>query len=420
MDHFSAEKPLRLKKMRRLAFGLLLLMAALFVAARLGLKSHPSLEWLQAFSEAAMVGAMADWFAVVALFRHPFGLPIPHTAILQTRKAHIARTLGAFVSGRFLTREVLLERLRGVDIVETVLEWCRREADTLSAQMCRFVPSLLDSVNSAEVTEFIHEKLKRQVEALPLAPFAGRLLKLLTENGKHEVLLDEILRQADRLLLENVPAIQKRIAQNLPLPDWPGVTDLKESIAEYIADRLIAEVQTVLQRAGSDRNHPLRRKFTARVEQLVTDLKESPEYLAKGEALKRDLLSNPALLTYAGTVWTEVRFWIEDQTRHPQSGLQVRLADFLKNLAGSAAVREAAIAGGWNQWMCGVVAEQLERHRARPAEMIEAEVISWDGSKLADTLEAEVGADLQFIRINGTLIGGLVGLVIHALARLLP
>ncbi|NBV85942.1 MAG: DUF445 domain-containing protein [Verrucomicrobia bacterium] len=258
------------------------------------------------------------------------------------------------------------------------------------------------------------------MEALPLAPFAGRLLKLLTENGKHEVLLDEILRQADRLLLENVPAIQKRIAQNLPLPDWPGVTDLKETIAEYIADRLIAEVQTVLQRAGSDRNHPLRRKFTARVEQLVTDLKESPEYLAKGEALKRDLLSNPALRTYAGTVWTEVRCWIEDQTRHPQSGLQVRLADFLKNLAGSASVREAAIAGGWNQWMCGVVAEQLERHRARAAEMIEAEVISWDGSKLADTLEAEVGADLQFIRINGTLIGGLVGLVIHALARLLP
>ncbi len=420
MDNFSPDKLVRLKRMRRSALGLLLLMAALFVAARLGMKSQPSLEWLQAFAEAAMVGAMADWFAVVALFRHPFGLPIPHTAILQARKAHIARTLGAFVSERFLTREVLLQRLQGLDLVGNVFDWGRREAETLSAQICRFVPSLLESVNSAEVTEFIHDKLKRQVEDLPLAPVAGRLLKLLTENGKHEVLLDEILRQSDRLLLENVQAIQKRIADNLPLPDWPGVTDLKESISEYIADKLVSEVQAVLHSASSDRNHPLRRKFTARVEQLVTDLKESPEYLAKGEALKKDFLNNPALRTYAGNVWTEVRTWIEEQTRSPQSGLQVRLTEFLKNIADSAAVRETALAGGWNEWMREVIALQLERHRARAAEMIELEVISWDGDKLASTLETEVGADLQFIRINGTLIGGLVGLAIHALAKLLP
>lgn len=413
----SDSKLRRLTQMRRGALALLLLMGVLFIAARLGVKQVPSLEWLQAFAEAAMVGAMADWFAVVALFRHPFGLPIPHTAILQTRQRHIAETLGGFVVENFLSPPVVHNRLERIDLVGWLLAWIGREAVVISDSLCGLVPRLLDSLNQSDVTEFIHNQLQRHVEALPLAPVTGHLLEALTSGGKHEILLDEVLHQADRLLAENATAIEGRIAANIPLPDIWIATEVKQMVAKYVAEKLIAEVQTVLSAAGKDREHPIRLKFTARVIQLVADLKESPEYFAKGEEFKRELLSNPALRSYATTVWEDSCRWLLEQTSRPGAGLQAKLAAFLKRMAESLLLDAAAVAR-WNIWLREKIGGVVETHRPSVGGMIEDTVNTWDGAELARKLELEVGADLQFIRINGTLIGGLCGLVIHAIGRL--
>jgi uncharacterized membrane-anchored protein YjiN (DUF445 family) len=407
--------------MQRLALGLLCLMGVVFVAARLGASSMPWLHWVGAFAEAAMVGALADWFAVVALFRHPLGLRIPHTAILPTRKAEISKTLGLFVADNFLGRGVVEARLARVDLVALGTGWMRAHAGEVAGVICGWVPRMLAGLKQEEVAGFIHRQLQTHLSALPLAPIAGRVLGMLTSGGKHEVLLDEVLQQADRLLVEHARSVQESIEREVPLPDEVlgiSLKGFKQPVAEWIAEKLISKVQALIRSAGSDREHPVRRRFTARVEQLVADLQGSSEYFHRGEELKRELLSNPALGGYAGRVWEELQRWLLEQAR-PGGAMRCKIEVFVLEAAASFE-KDAPVAGRLNDWLRTALAGLVEKHRYGVGEMIEETVNAWDGEEMSRKLELEVGADLQFIRINGTLIGGLVGLLIHAVARLLP
>ena len=416
----SGLKATRLVRMQRLALGLLGLMCVVFVAARLGARSVPWLHWVEAFAEAAMVGALADWFAVVALFRHPLGLPIPHTAILPTRKAEISKTLGLFVADNFLGRGVVEARLARVDLVALATGWMRANAGEVARVICGWVPRLLDSLKQEEVAGFIHRQLQTHLSALPLAPITGRVLGMLTSGGKHEVLLDEVLQQADRLLVEHAQSVQDSIEREVPLPDdvlGISLKGFKQPVAEWIAEKLISKVQALIRSAGSDREHPVRRRFTVRVEQLVADLQGSPEYFQKGEEIKRELLSNPALAGYAGKVWEEFQRWLLEQAQ-PGGAMRGKIEAFVLEAADSLE-KDAPVAGRLNAWLRTSLAGLVEKHRYGVGEMIEETVNAWDAGEMSRKLELEVGADLQFIRINGTLIGGLVGLLIHAVSQLL-
>ena len=410
-------KQRRLSRIKRVASLLFLLMVALFVVARLGQPAVPALSWLQAFAEAAMVGALADWFAVVALFRHPFGLPIPHTAILPTRKEEIAKTLGEFVVENFLSQEVVRKRLGQMDLVVLALGWVKDAAPKLAENLCQLVPRILQSLDQEEMSGLIQIQLERQIYALPIAPLGGRILEILTAGGKHEVLLDEVLQQAGRLLTEHQEAIQQSIEREVPLPDdvlGISLKGFKAPIAEWIAGKLIGKVQELLRSAGTDREHPVRKRFAARVAQLVADLKASPEYAAKGEELKRELLSNPAVRSYAANIWGEIRLWLE-KAAQPDSGLRARLEMMLFDGVGTIQ-EDPAFVNKLNVWLRGALAGIVEKHRHSFGHMIEERMRAWDGRELSEKLELEVGADLQFIRINGTLIGGLVGVLIHAIS----
>ena len=414
---FVVAKQRRLSRTKAVASALFLLMVALFFVARLGQAAVPALSWLQAFAEAAMVGALADWFAVVALFRHPFGLPIPHTAILPTRKDEIAKTLGTFVVENFLSEEVVRNRLAQMNLVGLGLGWVKSAAPILAENLCRMVPRLVQSLNHEEMSGLIQVQLERQIYALPIAPLGGRILEILTAGGKHEVLLDEVLQQAGRLIAEHQQAIQQSIEREVPLPeDVLGISlkAFKEPIAEWIADKLIVKVQELLRSAGTDREHPVRKRFAARVAQLVAELKTSPEYAAKGEELKRELLSNAGVRSYAANIWGEIRLWLEKAAR-PDSGLQARLEKMLFD--GVATIEEdPAFVDRLNVWLRSALAEIVEKNRHSFGHMIEERMAAWDGREMSEKLELEVGADLQFIRINGTLIGGLVGVLIHAIS----
>jgi len=410
----------RLAKMRLLAGGLLLGMVALFVGAKYGVQQFPFLEWVRAFAEAAMVGALADWFAVVALFRRPLGLPIPHTAILPARKAQIASSLGEFIVENFLNPREVRRRAEGVDFMGFALRWVRQGSPEFALKLSAFVPQLLGLLDHKAVAAFIHSQLLDKLGALPLAPLAGELLELLTSGGKHEVLLDEVLEQCQRLLLEHEEPIRRGIEEEVPLPaEVLGISlkAIRAPIAGYIAGKLMTRVLGVLETALKQRDHALRRRFTERVGQFVRDLKTSPEYLAKGEAIKQGLLSNPALREYAADVWTEIRVRFSGRGEESVQGFGVQVDALIQGCA-KILSEDEGLRSGINRWIRDVVEEFVGTHRHRFGLMIEETINSWDGQALSDKLELEVGADLQFIRMSGTLIGGLVGVGIHALSLL--
>ncbi len=418
-DFESGLKRTRLVAMKRLALGLLVGVGVLFLACRLLIHRVPLLEWPQAFAEAAMIGALADWFAVVALFRRPFGLPIPHTAILLERKAEIARTLGGFVSENFLSCEVVASRLERIDLVGLAVGWIGGQAELIARSLCGSIPQILEVFNERDVSEFIHRQLQLYLGSVPLAPLAGRFLRVLTSGGKHEVLLDEGLKIAARMLDENAEHVCSSVEKHVPLPGDVFGLNLRRPVAEYVSRKMVLALQDFLHSAGQDRMHPVRRRFTERVEQLVSDLENSAEYFSRGEELKGELLGNAALKQYAGRVWTEVKDSILRAASTEGGPMEIKMANFLRNLA-SSLERDPAMVVKLNAWLRGAIAEMAERYRPSFGKLIEETVNGWDAVEMSAKLETEVGADLQFIRINGTLIGGLIGLLIHAVSRMLP
>lgn len=416
-------KQTRLGVMRRRALVLLLLMAALYVGCLAGFSRWPLLAWPRAFAEAAIVGGLADWFAVVALFRHPLGLPLPHTAILQQRKQHIAKAVACFVVENFLSRRVLLQRGGEFDFAAQAFGWARREAGFLAKNLASFLPRLLDSLDKTEVATLLHGQIVRQVANLPLAPFAGRLLGVLTAGGRHEVLLDEGLRMAGQLLAEHRGAIEDAIRREVPLPDYfllPGVLSLeqiKKSIAAWVAQKLVDRVHLLLTEAAESRVHPVRLRFTQRVELLVAELQGSAEYLRKGEELKQELLSSPALLEYVEAAWVELLLYVRGQVALGGGSVEAAIGGTVHSVVEALAV-DPKLGARINGWLKEAACDWVQTHRPQFESAIRETIEGWDAAELSRKLELEVGADLQCVRMNGTLIGGGVGLLLHLCSRL--
>jgi uncharacterized membrane-anchored protein YjiN (DUF445 family) len=413
----------RLRRMRLAATLLLAAMGIVFILCRLAGERWEWLHWPQAFAEAALVGGIADWFAVVAIFRHPLGLKIPHTAVLRARKPQIATAIATFVVDNFLAREVVESRLARVDLARLGGDWMQREAAFFAKCICEAVPRVLASLHSGDMATLIQSRLQTHIDALPLAPLAGRLLGVLTAGGRHEVLLDEALLIAERLLQQHRKALEAGIRNEIPLPDYVllpvlSLEQVKDSIATWVAEKLVTRIQEFLATASRDRAHPVRAEFTARVNRLVVELGESPEYLQKGEELKRELLGNSALREYAEGIWTEIRGALEKAAAAGEGGGLYRavagavgaFAETLREAGGEA----SGLNAGLREWVCNLV----ESHRQTAGAFIEETVAAWDPEEMSRKIEEEVGADLQFVRINGTIIGGLAGLAIHAVGLL--
>ena len=412
----------RLRGMRRLASGLLALMAAAFAAASCLEPRWPALSWLRAFAEAAMVGALADWFAVVALFRHPFGLPIPHTAILRRKKDEVGGALADFVVTNFLTREVIAARLSGLDLAKAVTDWLGRNGAAVAEKGCAFIPRVLDALDDEDVARLIQTQLREHVGSLRAAPALGSLLSVLTADKNHELLIQGMLPVLGRLVEENREQLVSGIESELPIPDRIGTipiptSGLKTQVAKYIADKAVDKVQRVLADAAEDPDHRLRVEFTKRLEAFIADLKTSPEFEAKGEELKAELLANPLAGEYTRQVWAKLKRFMQDDAAKPDSEIRRSLTDLVASLA-AGIDKDEALRAKLNAGLRSGVTEFVASHAPEAGRVIRDTIAGWDGAEMAGKLEAEVGTDLQFIRINGTLIGGLVGLLLHALGVL--
>ncbi len=399
--------------MKRRATGFLIATTVLFVLVTLLTDVTGFWGYVQAMAEASMVGGLADWFAVTALFRHPLGIPIPHTAVIVERKDEFGRTLGEFVQENFLSAGVITERVSNARVVQRAAEWLSNEnnARQLSGHAADLAVGLADLVNDEDVHRLVDEELSAAVDRLPLAALAGRGLEMMTAENRHHELLDAILRGLERFLDESRETLRLRFAQEAPW--W-----LPDAVDDRIFERLFDGVCRLLQDVNRDPDHEVRKQFDAWVTSLIDRLQHSPEMEERVDELKHEVLAHPQLREWSGSLWGEVKEVLRDQAAEPDSELRKRIADGVQAL-GHRLCEDEALRAKAEQMIEDGVAYLAEHFHDELAELISGTVERWDASETAQKLELLLGRDLQWIRINGTVVGGLAGLAIHALAQLL-
>lgn len=403
----------RLRAMQRFATGLLVLVGAVYVVARLYEARHPALGYLRAFCEAAMVGGLADWFAVTALFRHPLGVPLPHTAIIPANKDRIGATLGQFVERNFLSPDVVSAKLAQVDFAQLTARWLSDPARSavVANHVAAFLPRVLDASADESIRQFMHRNLVDALRRLEAAPLAAELLETLTAQNRHQQLVDEIIAQAHRFLVESESDIRERVR------DKTAWLWQKLGVDDAISDRLIHAAEEALADIGNDPQHAWRQRFTELVREYIDGLRNDPAYHAQAERIKNELLDHPVLARYVGGIWDETRERIRRDVESPDSRIRANLQRALVHL-GEGMMQDPAVRAALNDWLRKALADLVDARRHDVAELIAETVRRWDARTLSDRIEHAIGRDLQYIRVNGTLIGGLVGVAIHAVSSL--
>ncbi len=395
------------------ATALLVAATALFFVARWQQQYHGWVGYLRAFAEASMVGALADWFAVSALFRHPLGIPIPHTAIIPHRKDQIGRSLGEFVQTNFLTREVLNERLAGANVGKRLGDWLADERNATKAGegVTDLLRGALEVLDDRDVSSALETLVERRVRATPVAPLVGRAIDLAMEGGHHQRLLDAMMTGLGSFIEENRATFRARLEHESPW--W-----VPESIDDRLFAKIYGAVHGFLADVGADSNHELRVAMDARVATFADRLRTDPVLLAKGEELKLELLAHPDVRAWLASLWGEVKRNTVSALDDPASELRRRLDVSLTSL-GRRLASEPGLQAKVDDWVLRAAGHVVDHYRGEVADLIAGTVAKWDGAATAERLELQVGRDLQFIRINGTIVGGLAGVVIYTVSQLL-
>jgi uncharacterized membrane-anchored protein YjiN (DUF445 family) len=416
-------------RMRLFATVLLLLMAALFLAARHLEPIDPAWGFLRAFTEAAMVGGLADWFAVTALFRRPLGLPIPHTAIIPENKDRIADTMAAFLKSNFLTPQVVARRLKGLNVAHAAGQYLanpRSGEGRLSGGAASLIADVLESLDQEKLGGLVKSALRTRIERLALAPLLGNLLAAMIAEGRHMPLIESLIRRAAEAIEANEDLLRAMIHDKAnTLMRWTGLderlaTGILEGLYKLLAETVVVE------------DHPLRRKIEEGIESLAHALVHDPDMHARVEAMKREVLANPAFAAWLDGLWERGRAQLLRAVRgHGQSGRDQsgkgkssssnpngQIGESLAEL-GRALQQDGRLQVLVNRFSRRTLVGVATRYGENIVRLVSETVRRWDARTVTDRIEGAVGRDLQFIRINGTLVGGLVGVAIHAIDRAL-
>lgn len=394
--------------MRAVALGLLALAAVVYVAT---LDAEGGWAYLHAASEAAMVGAIADWFAVTALFKRPLGLPIPHTAIIPERKNSLARSLEEFVSENFLTEDVIRTRVADARVSARLGEWLSepRHAAWVVDEAATLTRAALARVKDEDVAALIEGELLPRLADEPLSEVAGRLLGDVVAEGAHHGLVDIALSEAHRWLSDNETAVAAALSTRAPwwTPKW---------LDERVMHRLHLEATAWVGDIRADQQHPARAALDQLLARLADDLMNDPETIERAERLKRRVLQQPQVAASATSIWNAVRTALMESLESPDSAVKARARTALVEFGGTLNA-DAELRARIDGFAADAAAFLVERYGAEVTTVITDTIERWDGKEAARRIELHVGRDLQFIRINGTVVGALAGLTIYALTR---
>ena len=403
---------LRLTKL--VAAAALALCVAVFVAAKLLEGRHPWLGFVAAFAEAATIGGLADWYAVVALFRRPLGLPIPHTAIIPENQGRIADNLGRFIEVNFLAPGPVREKLEEVDFSALVADWLadRSRAEGLSRFVARLVPQALAAVGQSGLRDFVAARMLEQLDKVEVAPLAADLLTAFTDDRRHQKLFDQLIRVLGRFLKDEkaLEALRGKIREELPT-----LFTLFRADA-YLLKKIVASAAALLEEAEADPQHPLRAEFDRFVVGFIDGLKTSKAYARRAEQLKRGLLERPEIRGLVRELWESLVRFVGQDASGPRSALRGALADLFAE-AGRQLSRDAQIRADMNRGFVVALSAFVESQKSGVSRFIADQVKRWDLAQLTRLIEVNIGRDLQYIRFNGMLVGGLAGLALHCLER---
>ena len=401
-----------LRRMKAVALAFLLGAAVVYALTRLYSNAPSWVGYVQAMAEASMVGALADWFAVTALFRHPLGLPIPHTAIIPRKKDALGENLGDFVGANFLAEAVVTDKLQRVGIGSRLGFWLAqpRNAERATAELATAVRAVVTVLRDEDVQPVLENALVRRLLEQPWGPPLGRLLAQLLTDGAHHKLVDLLTERTYQWVRDNHGAVLRVVSQRLP--GWsPRFVD------ELVADRLYGEVMTFAWAVHTEPDHPMRKAVDKFLLEFAEDLRTDPEMIERAEAIKLQVLEHPEVRILVGSAWGTAKKMLLGAAEDPSSELRRRVRDGLIALGGRLS-EDVELRSKVDNWLQGVATYVVSNYRGEITTLITDTVQRWDAEETARKVELQVGRDLQFIRINGTVVGALAGLAIHILSQL--
>jgi uncharacterized membrane-anchored protein YjiN (DUF445 family) len=403
----------RLRELQRVKLLAALVLAAslaLLVAAKLLERRYWGFGFLAAFAEAAAIGGLADWYAVVVLFRRPLGLPIPHTAIIPANRHRIAERLGDFVETHFLAPGPVATKLRRIDFAEAMSDWLgdSDRSDRLARFILRLLPGALTAAENSGLRTYLAQQFVSQIQELEVAPFAAGLLTIFTQDRGHQRILDELLAALSRLMSDKttLEAIRQKIRAELPT--LLNLYRADKLLLKKIATSAFAFIEEV----RADKSHPLREEFDRFVASFISKIASSPEYAERIETVKRELLADTRVADLASDLWTSFRRFLEQNIR-PNSALQAHVREVLID-AGRSLAEDPRLRVHINRGMTAFLEAFIQEHKSGVSVFIADQVKSWDMDQVVSLLELNIGKDLQFIRFNGAIVGGLAGLALYA------
>ncbi len=399
--------------MKRTATGMLIAMAGVYIATRLLQGAYPAwapaLGFVKAFAEAAMVGGLADWFAVTALFRHPLGLPIPHTAIIPRNKDRIGDTLASFLRSNFLTPKVVARRMRSLDIASAAgrfLAQPNHGEGRLRGGASKLAATMVASLDQDKLGGMVKSAIEARIRDLDLGPLLGQALTAAIRDGRHMPLLDGIVRWAGRTLESNDELIRNMVHERAgSVLRWTGLD-------ENLANAIINGLNKMLDDMAEDPDHPLRAKAEEGMERLAFDLQFDAVMHERVNRFRDEILDNPAMRKWIEGLWDQGRASLLKAVRDPEAALAGRLGDALRQLGGTLQ-NDETLRATVNRFVRRTAVGTADSYGDGIVKLVSETVRGWDAQTITDRVENAVGRDLQYIRINGTLVGGLVGLVIH-------
>lgn len=418
------QRDAELKKMRFIATGLLIFMAVIFVFGNHMEKQYVG-HWgyLRAFAEAGMIGGLADWFAVTALFRHPLGIPIPHTAIVPKNKNRIGETLAGFLRRNFLTTRIVARKVRNMDVAGAAGKFLMRpdandDADEASGKgrmrmgASRLMGDILASLDDERLGKLAKDAMRAQLENINLAPLLGQLLEAMIREDRHKPILNSMIKWASKTLNSNEHMIRQMVEERANrIMRWTGLDD-------RLADAIVNGLTKLLTDMAADPDHPLREKGEEGIAQLAHDLQHQEKLQKKVQSWKKELLANPAMGLWMDSLWQKGRQALLNAAREPDAAMAGKFGEALTKL-GSSLQRDEHLKIQINRFARRAIVGTTENYGDKIVALVSDTIGGWEAETLTGRIENIVGSDLQFIRINGTLVGGLVGLVIHAIGNAL-